>query len=230
MATRIRKYVERKRKPPVVVGAEYERLTVRCVLGKCGLNGKETLYLCDCKCGNVAAVTGMALRNGTRSCGCIQREIASKMAGERNRGLMNSPEWRTLNSMKDRCFNKNNKDYDNYGGKGITIDQLWLGDGGFERFLAHVGNKPTTQHSIDRYPNQNGNYEPGNVRWATAKQQARNRKSNHIIGYLGQHFTVAEWAEKFGLSNDLLIGRLNAGWPMERALNEPVNGKRLNLL
>jgi hypothetical protein len=86
-----------------------------------------------------------------------------------------SPEFRTWSAMKGRCLNPNNGKYHRYGARGIKVCDRWLGLDGFVNFLADMGDKPSASHSIDRFPNRNGNYEPGNCRWATSKQQGENR-------------------------------------------------------
>ena len=85
----------------------------------------------------------------------------------------NTPEYRTWAGMKNRCLNPNNPRYKSYGGRGISVCSEWIES--FSAFLSHVGLKPSPLHSIDRI-NNDGNYEPGNVRWATAKEQARNTR------------------------------------------------------
>jgi hypothetical protein len=101
-------------------------------------------------------------------------------------GKRPSPEYRAWLDMKHRCFNDNNKSYESYGGRGITVCERWhRGEGhltAFECFLADMGSRPSSQHSIDRYPDNDGNYEPGNCRWATRKQQTANRRLEKTRG------------------------------------------------
>jgi len=89
-------------------------------------------------------------------------------------GLIHTQEYNSWYAMKDRCLNPNSSNYPNWGGRGITIYQPWVDD--FTAFLAHVGLRPSPQHSLDRWPDKNGNYEPGNVRWATKLEQTENRR------------------------------------------------------
>jgi hypothetical protein len=118
--------------------------------------------------------------------------------------------------MKARCLNSSNDAYANYGGRGITICPAWRNN--FETFLAHIGRRPTPQHSIDRFPDNNGNYEPGNVRWATAGEQANNQRSNRLVTFNGQMKTTAEWSRLTGIHQVTLRDRLDTGWSVDRAL------------
>jgi hypothetical protein len=89
-------------------------------------------------------------------------------------GLIHTPEYRAWGAMKTRCLNPNYPDYPNWGGRGITVYEPWITD--FMAFYQYMGQRPSPTHSIDRYPNPNGNYEPGNVRWATKQEQSENRR------------------------------------------------------
>lgn len=121
-------------------------------------------------------------------------------------GLSGSPEYSVWCRMKKRCYDEECKDYPNYGGRGIRVCDEWLAS--FDAFLAHVGPRPTAKHSIDRYPNNDGNYEPGNVRWATRVQQARNMRTNRVIEHGGEKRTMTEWAEVLGIKHETLIYRV----------------------
>ena len=94
----------------------------------------------------------------------------------------NTPEYRTWYGMKQRCYNPKHCKFQRYGGRGIIIHERWLGDEGFKNFLSDMGSRPSAVHSIDRFPNKDGNYEPGNCRWATPKQQAENRTRESFNG------------------------------------------------
>lgn len=102
---------------------------------------------------------------------------------------------RTWHGMKARCLNLKDP---NYGGRGITVCERWRDD--FAAFLADMGLPPTRRHSIDRHPNNDGNYEPGNCRWATPRQQARNNRRSLKIVYQGVSMNACDWADQMGFS------------------------------
>jgi hypothetical protein len=124
--------------------------------------------------------------------------------------------------MKQRCYDQSNKNYFNYGGRGIEICERWLHS--FENFLADMGERPSPKHSIDRIDN-NGNYEPGNCRWATDLEQANNTRKNRLLTVDGETKTMAE----FSKDNNLRIGtvhrRLKLGWSHEKAIKTPLRKK-----
>lgn len=131
-------------------------------------------WLCLCSCGEEKIIQGSSLRNSTsRSCGCLLRELNQSRSTHGESSANETAEYLAWNSMKQRCLNPSTRYYHRYGGRGITVCARWRHS--YENFLADVGRRPSIQFSLDRYPNPDGNYEPGNVRWATAKEQASNR-------------------------------------------------------
>lgn len=127
-----------------------------------------------------------------------------------------TPEYSAWASMKSRCENPAARNFKDYGGRGIRVCAKWRNS--FEAFLADMGPRPSKQHSIDRIDND-GNYEPGNCRWATAKRQQRNKRSNHYVRFQGKRMTVIDAAELAGANVVLVRSRLKRGWPIERALS-----------
>ena len=163
-------------------GIRYGRLVV---LHRAGSDRwKQSLWRCACDCGAETTVRGRDLRDGaTRSCGCFHREVSAVGASElgkanKTHGMTDSPEWRSWQAAVTRTHNPNCDSWRHYGGRGITMSPDWLGSGGFERFYAELGPRPDG-HSLDRIDNDKG-YEPGNCRWATAKQQINNRRTRRV--------------------------------------------------
>ena len=133
--------------------------------------------------------------------------------------LGRSPEYTAWASMIDRCSRRNRRDYKYYGGRGIVVCHQWKD---FRNFLRDVGLRPSPKHSIDRIDND-GNYEPGNVRWATRHEQHRNMSSNRYIEFGGIRLTMKEWSIKLGINYLTLKARIDKGrWPLEKALTLPV--------
>jgi lambda repressor-like predicted transcriptional regulator len=136
--------------------------------------------------------------------------------------MSRTAEYRAWKQMYDRCYNKKNKMYADYGGRGIGVHPSWVGAGTFELFFAEVGRRPSGKHSLDRRDNDK-DYEPGNVRWATKEEQARNKRNNVMLSYAGTTQCLAEWARCAGLDAETLSSRLEKGWPLEQALLTPAS-------
>src|SRR6266508_728705 len=152
-----------------LVGRKFGRLTVT---GRAGNDGHgHAMWACLCECGTTITVARGALRTReTQSCGCLKRQRTRET--HTTHGQSNSPEWRAWRNMRQRCKNRRHPKYRDYGGRGITVCDRWAS---FENFLADMGPKPSPAHSIDRI-DVNGNYEPGNCRWATPKEQRLNQR------------------------------------------------------
>lgn len=128
-------------------------------------------------------------------------------------------EYGALHNAKRRCHDPEHTGWDNYGGRGITVCARWRAHGGFKAFLAHIGPKPTPFHTLDRFPDQNGNYEPGNVRWATPVEQSLNRRNNVYIEANGERLHINDWVQRTGLQYGTIRIRLFRGWPPGEAVD-----------
>lgn len=165
---------------------------------------------CVCDCGTKKIIRGNNLVSGdTQSCGCLKT----------THGKYGTPEYNIWINMKDRCYNPNYPGYKNYGGRGITVCWRWRDN--FSAFYADMGFRPEGK-TLDRKDND-GNYSKENCRWATQKEQNRNRRDNRIVEFNGKRQCMAAWAEEVGLKRQTLWYRLKNGWSMSRALTEKVN-------
>lgn len=174
--------------------------------------------VCTCACGATGVIKQYAsVTNGSvKSCSCAWRAAHTKH-GDAGNG-QTAPEYRTWQYMRERCYNESYHYYHRYGGRGIKVCDEWRND--YSAFLAYVGRRPAKGYSLDRI-NNDGNYEPGNVRWATKRQQCRNTSRSRTLSAFGQTATIAEWSEQTGIRNNLIARRLDLGWTVERALSEP---------
>lgn len=133
-----------------------------------------------------------------------------------------SPTYSTWSSMIQRCLNPKSVKYLSYGAKGITVCDRWRD---FANFLEDMGPRPDGK-TLDRFPNQSGNYEPENCRWATLIEQQQNTKANHWIELRGQRKCLTEWSRYVGVNQTTISHRLKDGWPIEEAIFTPAS--RLN--
>jgi len=202
-----------------LTGQKFGRLEVK---EFAGIRKNNYYWTCLCDCGNFTEVaSGNFKRDNTKSCGCLHKEVVSEMLithGHSRRKHMS----RTYNiwcGMLQRCNNPNSKRYKDYGGRGITVCHRWLES--FENFYADVGDIPDGT-TFDR-KNNDGNYEPGNWRFATWKEQNNNRRDNYWVEFNGVRKTAAQWAKSLGIKIATLMYRLHSpSWSTERALTEPV--------
>jgi hypothetical protein len=199
------------------IGERFDRWVVLERRENGGKRLNQARYLCRCDCGTERVLYGgMLTADRSHSCGCRQSWATHRQT--------HTVEYAAWANMKDRCERPTCIGYHNYGGRGIRVCERWLNS--FENFYADVGPRPSPKHSLDRWPNPNGHYEPGNVRWATAKEQALNTRKNHLVTYNNTTHSVTEWAMQLGVDRDRLLNRLNAGWSIERAFTEPARPYR----
>ena len=204
-------------------GKTYGRLTV---LWFAGRRGKERTWACECSCGGYAIVHGGNLVSGnTSSCGCYDNEQTS--ARSRTHGMIGTQIYLVWAHIKARCTDKASPDYHRYGGRGIRVEF-----GRFEEFHSYVstelGDRPSKKHSLDRI-NNDGNYAPGNLRWATQSEQCRNRCNNHLVIWEGREMPLVEACELVGLTYHTVLSRITKlGWPPEKALSTPIRITKRN--
>lgn len=200
----------RKLRHEVKVGDVFNRLTV---LEDVSVDGKKrnAKFNCICLCGNTKTVTRYGiLWGGTSSCGCLQREKATK------HGHCKSRTYITWSSMLSRCFNKKNHSYERYGGVGITVCERWKKS--FPNFLKDMGERPLKM-TLDRIDNYKG-YNKKNCRWATTKQQAINKRNVVKITFNGATHTIDEWAKITGIKRGTLDSRKRRNFPTKKILSK----------
>jgi len=129
-----------------------------------------------------------------------------------------TPEYRAIRRAVDRCHNPNNPDFRIYGARGIVVCAEWRAD--FAAFFAHVGPRPSSKHSLDRI-DVNGNYEPGNVRWATATEQALNRRTNHLVTISDETHPLGVWLKRYETNRKRYCMRISLGWSVVDAITLP---------
>lgn len=198
-------------------GLQVGRLTV---IGPAGRHHKTGAihWHCRCECGNEIVVDGQNLRKAmAKSCGCLQRDVRRQMNRDAAiHRMSNTPTWHSWYAMRSRCHSPSDQAYGRYGGRGIIVCERWRSS--FEKFLEDMGERPSLAHTIDRYPDNNGNYELGNCRWATRREQNRNRRSNRLLTLNGETMCIADWADRLGLTQNSIYCRLRSGWSVEQAL------------
>jgi hypothetical protein len=192
------------------------------VLSRYGKQGKQPTWLCKCDCGNKGIVPSYNLKIGrSTNCGCVRREKMS--ACNITHGKRNSRLYHIWCGMKHRCTCETAKDFQNYGGRGVTLYENWLS---FEPFYEWSMKNGYEDHlTIDRIDNDKG-YFPDNCRWAGLKTQANNRRSNHFVEYNNEVKTLAEWCNILKLDRNFVSARLKRGWSIEKAFSTPKKGTK----
>lgn len=201
---------KRNRKIADCTGQKFGMLTAVSLVER--RESRNHLWLWSCECGGTSVSGVRDVKKGhTKSCGCLQR--ASVVARNLRHGASFSERqtYRSWKDMRSRCNNPNDSDYSDYGGRGISICGRW---GNFVTFLADMGSRPVGA-TLDRI-NVNGNYEPGNCRWADAMTQANNKRTNHV---LESGETLSQASRRAGLSRSKVWHRLKAGYSLEDALS-----------
>jgi hypothetical protein len=191
-----------------LTGRQFGRLTV--IGGPTTAGRRRIMWLCTCVCGNEKMVRADHLKSGhTESCGCIPSGPSKSL------GLRKDPLYARWRGMIARTTHPDHPRYSDYGGRGIEVCERWKS---FQGFAEDMGPTFSPELTLERIDNDRG-YEPGNCRWATAIEQARNKRTSYFVTFRGHTKTIAEWSELLGLNYDTVRGRLRKqGWSVERTL------------
>jgi hypothetical protein len=177
------------------LGNRYGRLVV---IGSIHIRGLGTGWKCVCDCGKETYVASANLSSGnTTSCGCAALEARTTHGKSKDRVYVI---WK---AMRTRCQNPRAHEFRNYGGRGISVCERWQK---FENFLEDMG-EPPDRYWLERLDN-NGNYEPGNCKWDSPKNQLSNRRNNHVLSAFGRTQTITMWSEEFGIPVTTLRNRI----------------------
>lgn len=200
----------------ILEGKKFGELTVIRYLG----NRK---YYCLCSCGSNCIVDSDNLKRGhTKSCGCLARKLIAERS--RTHGKSTSKIYRVWKQMIDRCENENNKSFNTYGGRGVSVCKEWHS---FKNFYSWAMEDGYCENLTIERNDCDGNYCPQNCCWITKSDQSKNRRSNRRITYNGETKLISEWAEELGINRSTLRHRLDDyGWSIEKAFNEPVKQGR----
>lgn len=199
------------------VGLRYGRLLV---IDSIYIRGLGTGWKCRCDCGKEIYVSASNLDSGnTKSCGCLHKD------NHRTHGKTKHRVYVIWKAMRQRCGNPKAASYPNYGGRGISVCERWLT---FENFFEDMGD-PGEKLTLERIDND-GNYEPGNCRWATYSEQLNNRRNNVYFEAFGKKQTLTQWAQEYELPVTTLKNRLRrAKLPIEKALTLPMYAQQRKL-
>lgn len=176
-------------------------------------------WLCRCQCGTEKEIAAGHLVHGSiRSCGCLRDEIAAAARNNLAHGMTGTPTYTSWVSMRQRCRDPNTVGWRRYGGRGISVCERWED---FDTFLADMGERPDGT-TLDRIDND-GNYEPGNVRWATPPEQSNNQSTTQRVTFNGRTQSMSQWAHEVGLPPSVVCNRIRrSGWSVDKALTTPV--------
>ena len=178
------------------------------------------VWKCVCDCGNECYIVSRSLLSGTtKSCGCFMQESRGKARTTHHRSKEKI--FFIWQGMHRRCESTYHKNYMDYGGRGIKVCEEWRSFQKFYDYVATLSHFGEPGYTIDRI-DVNGNYEPGNVRWATRKEQGANRRCTVYLTYKGETRPLTEWAEIKNIKPDVLYQRSHKGWSVEKMLETPV--------
>lgn len=188
-----------------MTGQRYGSLVAIHQCGKASSGDLKWSFKCDC--GKQFDANGYYARSGKVTT-CQTCAAERSRAASVKHGLTGTVEFSTWTDIQTRCYNQKTKAFSDYGGRGILVCDRWISS--FENFLSDMGAKPSVNHSIERN-DVNGNYEPGNCRWATKAEQARNKRNTRFIEINGVTKRLQEWAEQAGLAASVIRLRAKCG-------------------
>ena len=206
-----------------LLGQRFGRLTVIAESSERSA-GRGMRWVCKCDCGTIKTIDAAALRRGaTVSCGCYNLEyLRNNIKHGYNRHEKKDPTYTSWEKMLERCYRPTGAGYDRYGGRGITVCERWHD---FKNFLEDMGERPGKEYTLDRI-DSNGNYEPGNCRWADWETQNNNTRRNVYYEYNGQKLTISQLAKIAGVKYDTMYGRLvTTKMTIEDAMTRPLSHK-----
>lgn len=202
----------------VPIGTRFGQLRLQAILGQ---EKGHRMWECLCDCGQLTVVLAGNVKRGlTKSCGCYRRQHSAALLTIH--GMKRTPEYGIWSKMKGRCLTPTDAAYDQYGRRGITVFGPWIDD--FMEFYRYIGPRPTSAHTIERINNNEG-YEPGNVKWATRKEQNRNKRNTTWLTLNGVTLCSAEWTERLNIKRGTIWYRKQLGWSDEKILTHPLHAK-----
>lgn len=213
-----------------MIGYQTGKLTV---IGEAPSKYGQSMWLCQCECGNTCTHTGGSLRrNKVKSCGCVYKatrvEVARKSIAKEKHGGSYSRLYYMWASMKARCYYKGDVSYKHYGGRGIEVCDEWKNDfAAFRDWAMKNGYDPNAERNqctIDRI-DVNGNYCPENCKWSNAHEQSNNRRNSFVITYAGKTLHTSEWSKITGIPRSTIYARYRYGWTADEIFT-PVNQSR----
>lgn len=203
-------------------GIVFGRLTILREGPRAEDSARTRRWWCRCMCGREVLISRTHLYpGGSRSCGCLSVE-RNTVHGDATGSP--APEYNAWCNMIARCINQKHPSYSYYGGRGISVCMVWQRS--YPAFLRGVGRRPSRAYTLGRIDND-GNYEPGNVRWETWGCQSRNKRGNRILVINGEALPVVVWAERYAINPNTVRSRLFEGWDPKRAVSVPVARRHL---
>lgn len=148
--------------------------------------------------------------------------VSRRKATRHGNGAARANGYTSWVGMRNRCYCTTDKNYAQYGGRGITVCDRWMDENnGYLNFIADIGNRPTDKHSVERI-NVNGNYEPSNCKWATATEQNNNKSDNTFLTHKNETKTISQWAREMDIPHRTIRARIRYNWSVEDVLETPV--------